>query len=194
MLVLKFLISAFLFVIPVLSAVAAESVEDNLKKSQSDKPVHLQQDGIHSDYLFLYTAPTTLPIWEAGVGVFAKIDIPANEIICEYRGLAYSADSRVVGVPVNKLFHTKVKQDNSRFVIAGDTLCSLINDAVHVFGTTYSSSQIESFRTATRRDSIPTYSGFEYNARSVRVATGKVFIVSNRDIHVGEEIFFAYGK
>ena len=44
-------------------------------------------DATDSDYLFIETRDTSLPHADKiGLGVFAKYDIPKDEIICEYRG------------------------------------------------------------------------------------------------------------
>jgi hypothetical protein len=40
-------------------------------------------NAIDSDYLHLYTAPSSIGV---GLGVFARSDIPEGSILCEYRG------------------------------------------------------------------------------------------------------------
>ena len=42
-------------------------------------------------------------------------------------------------------------------------------------------------------EAIPTIPGYEYNARSLSMGNGKVFIVASRNIKKDEEIFYAYG-
>ena len=57
--------------------------------------------GINSDYYRVYTDTSSLGR-AVGNGVFAKSDIPANTIICEYRGTCRA--SMYVFCPLNILY------------------------------------------------------------------------------------------
>ena len=60
---------------------------------------------VDSDYLVIETKPTSLPhADEIGLGVFAKYNIPANEIICEYRGIVIDSKVDVDRTMLSKLF------------------------------------------------------------------------------------------
>lgn len=142
-----------------------------------------------SDFLFLYMNASSLPGVE-GYGVFAKYDIPPDEIICEYRG---SAIENTIYVKDVKIFATKVNGQVYRVI--GDTICSYINDCAHVYGSNYTFEEIAAMYSAEAgEDSIPTFEGYEYNAVSEHTKMGKVLIKSVRPIKAGEEICFSYGR
>jgi hypothetical protein len=146
-------------------------------------------EGVDSDYLFLYMAQSTIPI-DVGLGVFAKVDIPAGEIICEYRGPMILIDIPYVN---NKKFRASTRE-GVQYSIIGDTICAMLNDPVHVVGSSYSAEDILSFKTSPREDIIPTYPGLDYNANFVATQMGKIFIYATVLIPAHTEIFFPYGK
>ncbi len=144
---------------------------------------------VDSDYLALYQKQSSLPI-DIGYGVFAKVDIPAGEIICEYRGPTIDATTPHYS---NKKFRTRVLQNPEQNII-GDTICSMINDCVLISGANYTMDDVETFKACDREDCIPTYPGFAYNAGYTHTALGKVFIYAKTPIPADTEIFFPYGR
>ncbi len=158
---------------------------------------------IESDYLFLREGPSTLPLpgGAAGRGVFAKFDIPAEQVICEYRGLVLDSKfGALLPPPAHSKSFSTTTPDGRMWTILGDSICSRINDAANVVASSnasealYTAEQLDAFEQRPFIDSIPTYPGYRYNARSLPSAAGKIFIVSLEHIPAGSEIFYAYGK
>lgn len=175
--------------------------EENLvAKGSSTSSNDPELFGFDTDYLALYTAPTSLPVKEIGLGVFAKFDIPRGEILCEYRGIAIDAADRN-RVHSDKVFDIRTP-DGKIYSLIGDNICTSINDAVHIFSpdesgnyhVPYTTEQIAAFEASEYLDSIPTTPGFAYNAMYDIRPTGKVFVVSMTNITAGSEIFLPYGK
>ena len=142
-----------------------------------------------SDYCFLFMAQSTLPVPGIGVGVFAKLDIPEGEIICEYRGQ--------VGEPLfaphsDKRFSSRV--ENTALNLVGNTICAYINDCAWIYNNSFTFADIDYFMRLPNEDSIPAYPGFEYNAKYAVTKMGKVFINSTKHIKAGSEIFYSYGR
>ena len=156
-------------------------------------------DGWDSDYLFLSVQQSTLPIHTAGEGVFAKLDLEANDIICEYRGVAIDPVFEQHFVS-DKFFNVRTN-DGTDWRLIGQSVCSKINDAAAIL--TYNSSgllsvpytfeDIQRFDDMNIVEAIPTFPGYEYNARSFAQGNGKIFVVATKNIRKGEEIFYAYG-
>lgn len=155
---------------------------------------------LDSDFLLLYIDDTSLPHSSIGRGVFAKYDIAANEIVCEYRGALVDAPTR------EKMHSDKVMQTSGpggeTLFLVGDGICALINDSACItiknelgqFVVPYSDAEIDAFEVSPFLDSIPTHPGFPYNARyDILNTTGKVFVRSLRHIAAGSEIFAPYG-
>jgi len=173
------------------------------KKRRKLDHLILEQD---SDYFYLYEDSTTLPFLNEW-GVFAKYDIPAGEIICEYRGQIVLPEHQIHFPDETRYFDTYLIEEAGGeeydYTIVGNTICSLINDAVHVFSSVdsetgvgtipYSTAELDAFEESDEFGILPTLPGFAYNANYTRTALGKVFIVSTRMIAAGEEIFYPYG-
>ena len=158
-------------------------------------------DGIEldSDLLQIYIANSTLPGLFPGLGVFAKYDMIENEILCELRGVAVAFELRD-HIHSDKLFITSTT-DRVKWALRVDSLCGYANDAAYVLDIVngvkvppYTLKEIEEFESSEYRDSIPTYPGFEYNAKYIQQLNGKIFIVATRNINKDEEIFYSYGK
>ena len=185
------------------------SNEDNDSDTVNTLINNVVDDDIDSDYLFLYVKQSTLPIENAGLGVFAKVDIPAGEIICEFRGLIYKNEHESDRDTVNrndinpnknnqsdKLFSIQ-SIDNINYMLNGNSICSLVNDAVQiVVDPPYTKGELRSYAEAEHRNSIPTHDGdqYQYNAYYNETVMGKVFLMSVNDIKANSEIFFSYGK
>ena len=148
-------------------------------------------NAMDSDYLFLDIRPTTLP-FPVGNGVFAKFDIAAGEILCEYRGPVISGKTRY---PSDKLFTINLPEDGMvyPYQIIGDNICAHINDCADILGKEYTLQDIHDLR-HNESASLPTYPGYSYNSHYVKTALGKVFIASLTNIKANTEIFFNYGK
>ena len=125
---------------------------------------------IDSDYFSLQTAPSSIPAI-SGLGVFAKRDIPAEVILCEYRGAILPRDEGLK-VPSDKSVFLKIEEKD--YVLVGDGICAMINDCRDV-----------------NKGHQECHDGFHHNAR-VMTLHSKVFIVSNRPIRAGEELFWDY--
>jgi hypothetical protein len=175
------------------------------KRRPLDRMV-LEQD---SDYFYIYKDITTLPHLDEW-GVFAKYDIPANEIICEYRGQIVYPEHAESHPGENRYFDTYLvpvadatEEDLMEFSIRGNTICSLINDAVLVLGdidgttgapvSPYTHAELDAFEESGEYEALPLVPGFAYNANYTRSALGKIFIVSTKPIPAGTEIFYPYG-
>eukprot|EP00519_Triparma_laevis_P008725 CAMPEP_0182498346 /NCGR_PEP_ID=MMETSP1321-20130603/6566_1 /TAXON_ID=91990 /ORGANISM="Bolidomonas sp., Strain RCC1657" /LENGTH=192 /DNA_ID=CAMNT_0024702387 /DNA_START=275 /DNA_END=852 /DNA_ORIENTATION=+ len=149
-------------------------------------------DAIDSDKFSLYVAESSLPTEYAGNGVWAKFDLPVNELLCEYRGPAILESAAAEYGSQNKFKTTA--PDGTNLNIICDSICSVINDCANIVGDTYSGEDLFRFKTADREDIIPTYDGFSYNAHFVKTALGKILLYSTIPIKADTEIFFPYGR
>jgi hypothetical protein len=143
---------------------------------------------IDSDYLFLEVRSSTLPIQGIGAGVFSKFDIPANEILCEYRG-------PIIPTSINYRNDKKfgIEFNGELLSIVGESLCSKINDCVNIINYNYTQSEFELMLANPEQVKLPTYAGFKHNAAALRSKMGKIYAVSTDFIPAGSEIFFEYG-
>lgn len=147
---------------------------------------------VDSDFLFMRIAKSTLPFEGAGVGVFAKVDIPAGEILCEYRGATIPND---VQFESNYIYSSK-KYTGEGFHIVPDMkkpICAYINDCVLITGSNYSTQELDEFENDENKE-MPTYPGYIHNAQPFYTAMGKVFVTSKTNISAGSEIFYKYGN
>ena len=174
-----------------------QSISEGLtKKLVSNDPVGNERDSMNiqavdSDYFMLYTNRSglndALVDQDVGMGVFAKIDIPKNMIICEYRGPIIQASDFYKMRDFDKAYAI-TGPDGKDYKILGDTLCAKINDCS---GALAKPLHVDEF-IAMNDTGVPCYDGFEYNAVPLSQPNGKMFIVSKRDINAGEEIFHSY--
>ena len=155
---------------------------------------------IDSDFLFLRIDESTLPLpsGKAGLGVFAKVNIPAREIICEYRGAVIPAS---IPFKSNYIFNTKT-YDGIDISIVPDMnkpICAYINDCVHIYGGNYSTEDLNDIESKIASEEVntnnafPNHIGFSHNAHVIFTKMGKIFIGATHDIKAGEEIFYPYG-
>ena len=100
-----------------------------------------------------------------------KVDIPANVILCEYRGKVFSLEE---GLRVKSDKSMLVQLENNTYILVGSGVCAMINDC----------------RDISRYDG-QCHAGFARNARAGAMH-GKIFVMSLRHIAAGEEIFFDY--
>lgn len=145
---------------------------------------------VDSDFLYMEIKKSTLPFQSVGMGVFAKIDIPANEILCEYRGAV---------IPVDVQFRsdytfsaTTITGDRINIIPDMDKpICAYINDCSLILGHNYTIAELDAMEA--NNSPLPTYPGFSQNAAPIFTAMGKVFIASTTSIRAGQEIFYPYG-
>lgn len=150
-------------------------------------PQYVAIQGLDSDYLHLEMRPTTLPF--DGVGVFAKVAIPAFTLLCEYSGVIVPQDYKGEDYNRARAFHT-VDLTGTTHAIIGDTICAEINDCARINNHPFTARDINYF--SKRRNMIlPSIPGFANNAQGV-TTSGKVWVVSLRDIEAGEEILYSY--
>lgn len=155
-------------------------------------------EALDSDFVFLEIRPTSLPLPEfsSKLGVFAKMDIPANELVCEYRGAVIPS---TVPYESDYLFSTLDSQGNSMKIAPQPTelasnnlpICSYVNDCVNIYGQEYTADDILAIEA--QKKALYTYPGTDYNLRSLTTKMGKVFLVASKPIPKDAELFFPYG-
>ena len=147
---------------------------------------------VDSDYLVLYSDRSRLNDAfverDIGTGVFAKVDIPKDMILCEYRGPVILASEFHKFKDFDKAYNI-LGLDGRNYKILGDTLCAKINDCTAAMAKPYT---LDEYRVINRTVGVPCFDDFEYNAAPLSQANGKLFIVSKRKIKAGEEIFYPY--
>ena len=79
---------------------------------------------IDSDYFLLNTAPSSIPAIQ-GLGVFAKTNIPAEQIVCEYRGAILSREEGIKVASDKSVF---MEFRDKKYVLVGEGICAMIND------------------------------------------------------------------
>lgn len=145
---------------------------------------------IDSEFLYLEIKQSLLPVENAGWGVFAKIDIPALEILCEYRGAIIPAH-----VPYSSAYaYTLRASGGENIVIIPDSnkpVCAYINDCVDISNHTYTEQELLEIEQGTRP--FPVHTGYRHNAHPVNTFMGKAFILSSTLIKANTEICLSYG-
>lgn len=147
---------------------------------------------LDSEFLFLDVAPTSLPYEGGGMGVFAKVSIPAGEILCEHRGavlpasVAYKSD---YSFTITTAVHQSVNIIPQHGKMG---ICAFINDCVQVIGSNYTAALLDEMERT--YEPLLTYPGFEWNATPVSTGMGKVFLVTTKEIPAGSEVFYFYGN
>lgn len=168
-------------------AIVALAVETTSSETADDGRI----PAVDSDFLYMEMKKSTLPFDSVGMGVFAKINIPANEILCEYRGavipssVAFKSDYTFTATTsTGEMIHIIPDMDKP--------ICAYINDCSLIIGHNYTLSELNAMEAA--NTNLPTYPGFSQNAAPIFTGMGKVFIASTRAIAAGEEIFYPYGS
>jgi len=145
---------------------------------------------INSDYLYLEKRVSLLPIDNVGQGVFAKVNISHDTIICEYRGPIISEEYFPLLIDNDKLFDIN-NSNNKHYKIIGNNICAYINDCTSVLNRTYTIHDIEMINNGNM--SMTCFDNYNYNAKYVKTFEGKVFVKSITNINKDDEIFFSYG-
>ena len=149
-------------------------------------------NAVDSDYFMLYQTNSSLPIKNVGSGVFAKYDIPAQSIICEYRGPIVSA-SDYAKIKGNDKAYSITGPDGSDYKILGDNICAYINDCTAALNRPYTIDEWKFVNNSDYRPGIPCIDNYSYNADPLYHKSGKLFVIALRNILKDEEIFFPYG-
>jgi hypothetical protein len=147
---------------------------------------------VDSDFIFMEIKPTSLLAGSnAGLGVFAKVNIPPQEILCEYRGAIVPSE-----VPYESDYiYTSRTATNEPFQIIPDMdkpICSYINDCVVADPSAYTDTEFDTIESG--QAALKTHEGFQHNAAALITKMGKVFVISTANISTGSEVFFAYGS
>ena len=154
----------------------------------------VESDGIQaidSDFLYLSINKSSLPFQGVGLGVFSKVLIPRNEIICEYRGVVIPSTTPFQS---DYLYSSKTPTGDQINIVPdmNKPICAYINDCARILESNYTAAELNDVeRTGV---DLPTYSGFSYNAWTMYTPLGKVFIVALVDIPANTEIFYPYGS
>ena len=135
---------------------------------------------VDSDYLVLELKPSNIP--GAGLGVFAKVDIPAGIILCEYRGSIIFRDK----IDIAKFNNRCLNLNNELTIVGSNCIASFINDAIDL-KKIYTKDEIKKIN---EDNCFPLLK--EYNC-CFQNTLYKSFIVSIKDIKEGEELFCSYG-
>lgn len=148
-----------------------------------------------SEYISLYEAPSLLPVANIGVGLFAKYDIPAGTMICEYRGdKTYFYPTEIQSDKFSGLLNSR----NRQWISIGVCPCACSNDAAHVVGRTYSRKEYSNIledQFVGILTSMPTMPGFSYNSLRGTMYEDNVksFIIAIKNISAGAEILNHFG-
>ncbi len=134
-----------------------------------------------TDYFALELKQSNIP--KAGLGLFAKIDIPQGTILGEYRGtIIYK------GMMPDLLFGKCIRL-NDQMDIWGSNCAVVHSNDIVVWKDDYTDEDIKSFAEA---KAFPTHPDLQYNAGFSKTFS-KVFLVSLKDIKKGDEIYCSYG-
>jgi hypothetical protein len=149
-------------------------------------------NAVDSDYFLLYRQNSTLPIENIGSGVFAKYNIPAGSIICEFRGPIVAAEviSKMVD---NDKVHDTTGPDGLMYKILVDNVCAYVNDCTAALHRPYTVEEWHAVNNSNYGPGVPCIDNFSYNSYPMFQLSGKVFAMSTREILAGEEIFYPYG-
>ena len=128
-----------------------------------------------SDYFLLELKPSL--IQNAGLGVFAKADLPDGVIVAEYRGSIFLSEFESKIAPLNNKCLT-INKDS--FIAGNNCVASHINDIIDL----EESKKIKDFIK---------YSDKDYNCKFQR-SHHKMFVLSIKPIKEGEELYIEYGK
>jgi hypothetical protein len=106
--------------------------------------VNINISYIHSDNLYIEKRSSLLPIENAGIGVFAKLNISNNTIICENRGPIITEEYYSNFCHNDKLFDI-TNINGKKHKIIGNNICSYINDCTSALNRSYTMQAIEMF-------------------------------------------------
>lgn len=136
-----------------------------------------------SDYLDLEVKPSKIP--HAGMGLFARKSYEAGEIIAEYRGPIL--DSKFIN---DKMFddESKMLYINEKYSIIGKSIAGYANDCV-IFPEKMSEGEYQEFK---NNEGLKLHPNCAYNAK-LDDTGNKIFLIAERKIEAGEEIYVSYG-
>lgn len=133
-------------------------------------------DEIH----WLRVGPSTIP--NAGEGVFATEDFPSGKILCEYAGYLKKGEN----VTDEELIYGMYFSDTEMLI--GTNIGSKINDIIDFRMLTF-----HELMQLILEQPLPIHAGMQYNCHFHKF-DDQTYIISNRNIKNGEELFVSYGK
>jgi SET domain-containing protein len=166
---------------------------ENIKKGTDDGVIIIDDINItyiHSDNLYIEKRTSLLPIKNAGIGVFAKMNISNGTIICEYRGPIISEEYFPMLIDNDKLLDVP-NSDGKEHKIIGNNICAYINDCTSALNRSYTLHDIEIINNGSMQ--INCFDNYNYNSKYIVTREGKAFVIAIKDIIKGEEIFSSYG-
>mmetsp|Transcript_15180 Transcript_15180/g.22828 ORF Transcript_15180/g.22828 Transcript_15180/m.22828 type:complete len:204 (+) Transcript_15180:474-1085(+) len=141
---------------------------------------------LDTDYLSIFLAPSLLPVQGAGLGVFARHNIPAARVVCVTRGKVYNARDK----PHSSRLTPIIDVNGEGYVINMDNACGYMNDIVAAEDIIFSKEMLASYYSG--KETLPTLPAF---TRSVGQAlySFKLMIITIVDVAAGAELFNNYG-
>ncbi|CAD8083904.1 unnamed protein product [Paramecium primaurelia] len=133
-----------------------------------------------SDYLQLFTKPSTIP--NSGLGVFAKNDLTKGQILVEYRGKIINAKYSWAQC---FMLEDRMLQINEKYSVIGRSLSSRFNDIVRFGLLTPMEEQSLNFGV------FPIHEHLKHNVE-LSIKHDKAFLVASKNVKAGEELFFDY--
>jgi hypothetical protein len=127
-----------------------------------------------SDFFLLELKPNSIK--NAGLGVFAKVDLPEGIIIAKYRSSIFLKEFK------NKLTLNNDKCINlneDAIIVGTNCLVAYINDIINVSASK-------------KNRKLTTYKNIEHNCYFQKFHH-KIFVITMKDIKVNEKLFVEYG-
>lgn len=162
---------------------------------------------IDSDYLLLEERPSLVP--GAGQGVFAKFNMKAGDMICEYRGPVikkYNKEGEEVKVDSSYVWFITDPEGDDAYIM-GSNICAKINDCLHILNNNaiLNKDFLDRWEALYDRygprledgrmwlpEGLQCVPETGHNVKVVEMGS-KVFLLAARDIVEGEELFVFYG-
>ena len=130
-----------------------------------------------SDHFLITIGPSSLTTGNIGDGVFAKVDIPKDGIICEYRGPVIAEKDRFTysnSYPMAKILTTQ-GPDGLLYSIIGQNICSKINDCTSTLNASYT--QNAKGGEIDKTCNMNCCNGFSYNTKPLVKSETGMFIL-----------------
>lgn len=168
------------------------------KKGADGASLAVEEEGVipatDSDFLFLEIKKSILPPHvKSGLGVFAKFDIPVNEVLCEYRGAVVPINAEFEYPDPDYIYASRTYTNDMVYVLPNKDklICAFINDCVNADPDAYTSSELEAV--AAGKAALKTHPGYSHNAGTSYTKMGKILIMSATNISAGSEVYLDYG-
>ena len=128
-----------------------------------------------SDYFLLEIKPST--IVNAGIGLFAKADLPAGIIVAEYRGTIFLKETKSKTVSFSD---KSINLNEDCFILGDNCAACYINDIVNL-------------EESKKGKKLILHSDKKYNCRFSK-SHHKLFVITTDEIKEGDELFIGYGE